>query len=103
MTSVEKKAEKICEELEINVLDAVTFELDFENSLDHFKDLKQGEHQKIIQFIEKEKTIFANYTNEVACIKHLYDTFSNQYNSVLSPVQVKAAVAAGYYLIILQK
>ena len=44
------KAEKICDELSINVLDAMSFELYFENSLDDFKDLKQGEHQKIIRF-----------------------------------------------------
>ena len=35
-----QKAEKICEELNINVFDAMSFELDFENSLEQFKDLK---------------------------------------------------------------
>jgi hypothetical protein len=45
-----KRAEKICEELEINVFDAMSFGLDFENSLDQFKDLRQGEHQKTLNF-----------------------------------------------------
>lgn len=98
-----KKAEKICEELSINVLDAMSFELDFENSLDEFKDLKQGEHQKIIRFIEKKKSIFSNFTNDVLCIKELYNLFLKEQNSTLNSLQLKASMAAGYFLILMQK
>lgn len=98
-----KKAEKICEELSINVFDAMSFELDFENSLDEFKDLKQGEHQKIKQFIESKKSIFSNFTNDVLCIKELYNLFIKEQNSTLNPLQLKASMAAGYFLILNQK
>lgn len=98
-----KKAEKICEELSINVLDAMSFELDFENSLDEFKDLKQGEHQKIIRFIESKKRIFSNFTNDVLCIKELYSLFIKEQNSTLNSLQLKASMAAGYFLILNQK
>ncbi len=98
-----KKGEKICEELSINVLDAMSFELDFENSLDKFKDLKQGEHQKIKQFIESKKNIFTNFTNDVLCIKELYCLFVKEKNSILNSSQLKASIAAGYFLILNQK
>lgn len=98
-----KKAEKICEELSINVLDAMSFELYFENSLDEFKDLKQGEHQKIIRFIEGKKSIFSNFTNDVLCIKELYKLFLLEQNSTLNTTQIKASMSAGYYLILMQK
>lgn len=98
-----KKAEKICEELSINVFDAMSFELDFENSLDEFKDLKQGEHQKIIRFIENKKSIFSNFTNDVLCIKELYSLFLIEQNSTLNSLQLKASMSAGYYLILMQK
>jgi hypothetical protein len=98
-----KKAVKICEELSINVLEAMSFELYFENSLDEFKDLMQGEHQKIIQYIENKKNIFSNFTNDVLCIKELYRLFLLEQNSTLNPTQLKASISAGYYLILMQK
>lgn len=98
-----RKADIICEELLINVFDATTFELDFVNSLDEFKDLKQGEHQKIIQFIEGKKYIFSNYTNDVLCIKELYSLFLKERSTTLNPLQLKAAISAGYFLILMQK
>lgn len=98
-----KKVDKIYEELGINVVDALNFEFDFENSLDLFKDLKQGEHQKIIKYIEGKKEKFTSFNNDVNCIKYLYYDFLKYNNSVLSSVQIKAAIAAGYYQILLQK
>jgi hypothetical protein len=98
-----KKSEKICEELSINVLDAMSFELYFENSLDEFKDLKQGEHQKIIRFIENKKSIFLNFTNDVQCIKKLYNLYLKEQNSTLNSTQLKASMAAGYFLILMKK
>jgi len=98
-----KKAEKICEELSINVFDAMSFELDFENSLDEFKDLRQGEHQKIIRFIEKKKSLFSNFTNDVACIKELHKLFLIEHNTTLNQLQLKASMSAGYFLILMQK
>lgn len=98
-----KKAETICQELSINVFDAMSFELNFENSLEEFKDLKQGEHQKIIRFIEIKKSIFSNFTNDVLCIKELYNLFLKEQNSTLNSIQLKASMAAGYFLILNQK
>lgn len=98
-----KKAEKICDELSINVLDAMSFELYFENSLDEFKDLKQGEHQKIIRFIENKKSIFSDFTNDVLCIKELHSLYLKEQNSTLNSIQLKASMAAGYFLILMQK
>lgn len=98
-----KRAEKICEELSINVFEAMSFELDFENSLDEFKDLKQGEHQKIIRYIESKKEIFKKFTNDVNCIKELYDSFLKEHNSTLNSLQLKASISAGYFLILMQK
>lgn len=98
-----KKAEKICEELSVNVFDAMSFELNFENSLDEFKDLRQGEHQKIIRFIENNKNIFSNFTNDVHCIKELHNLFLKEQNSTLNSLQLKASISAGYFLILNQK
>ncbi|MGU3376181.1 hypothetical protein [Chryseobacterium sp. M5A1_1a] len=98
-----KKAERICEELSINVFEAMSFELSFENSLDEFKDLTQGEHQKIIHFIENKKSIFQNFTNDVLCIKALYESFLIEQNSTLSPLQLKASISAGYFLTLMQQ
>lgn len=98
-----KKAERICEELSINVLDAMSFELYFENSLDEFKDLTQGEHQKILRYIENKKGIFLTFTNDALCIKELYRLFLLEQNSTLNPTQLKATVAAGYFLILMQR
>lgn len=98
-----KKAEKICEELSINILDQMSFGLEFENSLDQFKDLKQGEHQKIIRFIESKKSIFYNFTNEVLCIKELYNLFLEEQNTTFSSLQLKSSMSAGYFLILNQK
>ncbi len=98
-----KKAEKICEELSVNVYEAMSFELNFENSLDEFKDLTQGEHQKIIRFIENKKGTFHNFTNDVLCIKALYESFLTEQNSTLSPLQLKASISAGYFLTLMQQ
>lgn len=98
-----KKAERICEELNINVFEAMSFELDFENSLEEFKDLKQGEHQKIIRFIENKKSVIVEFTNDILCIKELYNLFLKEKNSTLNSNQLKASIAAGYFLILMQK
>ena len=98
-----QKAEKICEELNINVFDAMSFELDFENSLEQFKDLKEGEHQKIIRFIENKKSVIIKFTNDILCIKELYSLFLKEKNSTLNTNQLKASISAGYFLILMQK
>lgn len=97
-----RKASDICQDLKINVLDAMSFELTFENSLDEFKDLSQGEHQKIIRFIEGKKSIFTNYTDDVACIKDLFDCFLNDQNTTLNTLQLTAAMSAGYFLTLMK-
>jgi hypothetical protein len=98
-----KRAEKICEDLSVNVLDAPSFELHFGNSLDKFKDLTQGEHQKIIKYVNSQKTMFSLFTNDVKCISHIHSQFLKDKNSTLTSVQLIAGISAAYFLILNEK
>lgn len=94
-----QKAEKICEKLQIKLFDQQYFELNFENSLDKFKDLTQAEHRKILEFIETNKSLYDGYFNDVKCIKAFYEKFLKEKNTNLSDIQLIAAISAAYYLI----
>lgn len=94
-----QKAEKICEKLQINLFDHQYFELNFENSLDKFKDLTQAEHRKILEFVETDKSLIAQHFNDVKCIRAFYEKFLKEKNTSLSDIQLKAAISAAYYLI----
>jgi len=94
-----KKSEKICEKLEINLFDSRYFELNFENSLDRFKDLTQGEHRKVFDFVSDNSNLFTQFFKDEKCIKALYNKFLNDKSSTLLEIQLKAAISAAYYLI----
>lgn len=94
-----QKAEKICEKLKITLFDQLYFELNFENSLDKFKDLTQAEHRKILEFVEVNKNLLSKHVKDVKCIREFYDKFLKEKNTSLSDIQLKAAISAAYYLI----
>ncbi|SHF75649.1 hypothetical protein SAMN05443549_101241 [Flavobacterium fluvii] len=94
-----QKSEKICEKLQINLFDSSYFELNFENSLDKFKDLTQSEHRKILDFVTQNSDLLNKHFNDVKCIRALYEKFHKDISSTLSEIQLKAAIAAAFYLI----
>lgn len=89
----EKK--EICNRLNITITERNSFELDFDNCFDRFKDLKQVEHLKIINFV-KERNGLHTFTDEVDCIQALYKEFHKNKSSQLSELNIKAAIYAAY-------
>jgi hypothetical protein len=94
-----QKSAKICEKLQINLFDQQYFELNFENSLDKFKDLTQAEHRRILEFVETNSNIFNDYYNDIKCIRAFYSKFLKEKNTSFSDIQLIAAISAAYYLI----
>ncbi|AZV56768.1 hypothetical protein [Clostridium sp. AWRP] len=90
----EKK--EICNKLNIAISKRATFELNFDNSFDRFKDLQQVEHIKIFGFVKDNSDIMNNFTNDVDCIQELYKKFKNNISSQLSELNIKAAIYAAY-------
>ncbi|MBD3581552.1 hypothetical protein [Flavobacterium selenitireducens] len=93
------KGEKIREKLKVSIFESRNFELNFENSLDRFKDLTQGEHQKILEFVNTNSDILRIHFNDEDCIEDLYNNFLKQKNTTLTETQLKAAISAAYFLI----
>lgn len=89
----EKEASR---KLEISIFDKKRFELDFINSIDRFKDKKQTEHQKIISFVKDNRNALSNFTDDVDCIKYLYEKFQKDIFSTLPEINTKAAIFAAY-------
>lgn len=89
----EKK--EICNKLNIKITERNSFELDFDNCFDRFKDLKQVEHLKILNFVEERNKLHI-FTDEVDCIQALYKEFNKNKSSQLSELNIKAAVYAAY-------
>lgn len=90
----EKKA--IAKLLTIPIAEQTQFELEFDNSLDLFKDLTQAEHQKILNFVEANRTLLAQHTEEPDCINALHEKFNQAHRSQLTGLQVKSAIFAAY-------
>lgn len=92
-----EKKEELCQELNINLLEITMFELHYENSFDKFKDIKEGEHHKIYDFVSINKTeMFQSHTTDRACISSYHSKFNREKSSTLSELQLKAAIAAAY-------
>ena len=90
------KGDEIRQELNINILDATTFELHYHNSFDKFKDINESEHQKIFHFVEKNKQIFKNHSTDKGCMTDFINTFNKEKSSTLSSLQLKATIVAAY-------
>jgi len=80
----------------ITIADQSAFKLDFINSFDLFKDLKQFEHQKILSFVFSRKDILSKFHSDLECIEKLNTEFRLNHSSPLNEKQVKAAIFAGY-------
>lgn len=72
------------------------FEMNFENSFDLFKDLKQSEHQKILEYVYSKKNVLDECFTDAECVRKIYSDFLNEINSTLNNIQIKAAVFAAY-------
>lgn len=91
-----EKGDEIRKELNINVFDATTFELHYQNSFDRFKDINESEHQKIFDFVEKNKEIFKNHPSDKDCMSDFINTFNKEKSSTLLSLQLKATIVAAY-------
>ncbi|MED2038244.1 dsDNA nuclease domain-containing protein [Bacillus wiedmannii] len=85
-----------CRKLGIVISEKRKFESDFINSIDRFKDKQQVEHQKIFSFVNNNKNLLNDFTDELDCIQFLYEDFLSKANSQLSELSVKAAIFAAY-------
>lgn len=91
-----KEKDTICNKLNIPLSRQKKFKLDFENSFDRFKDLKQQEHIKILDFVKENREVFDTFTDEIECIKELYKRCEENLSSQLSELNLKAAIYAAY-------
>jgi len=91
-----KKVETICEDLDLYIPDQKSFESYFTNSFDLFKDLEQGEYQRIQNFVKENMNVVDKYRNHTDCVKALCEKFFMMYDSPLSNVEVKAAIYGAY-------
>jgi len=97
-----EKKDTISRKLKIPILSQSLFELHFDNSFDYFKDLSQAEHQKILRFVNQNRSLIENcYTNE-DCVEVLYFQFIATKNTQLSELELKASIFAAYIQMIQQ-
>jgi len=90
------RADEIANKMQISVADRSKFELEFKNSFDLFKDVKQTEHQRILTFVIDNKSVFNNHTSDIECIEDLYRQFMNKHNTQLMSSTIKATLFAAY-------
>ena len=91
-----KKKDELCEELNINLSEVKMFELHYENSFDKFKDINESEHNRIFDFVLKNKDIFKSHVTDRTCISSYYSIFNKEKSSTLSELQLKAVISAAY-------
>ncbi|MCF1715372.1 DUF4297 domain-containing protein [Flavihumibacter sp. RY-1] len=91
-----KKEDEICDTLHIALLDRQKFGLQFQNSIDLFKDYKQAEHKKILKYATDNKQQWLSHSNELACISDMFNSFKQKYSTTLSDLDLKAAICAAY-------
>lgn len=91
------KSEGLCEELDISVSNRDSFKLHYENSFDKFKDIKESEHRKILNFVINNKQILDNHTTDKACVSGFLQAFKKEKSSTLLDLQLKAIITAAYF------
>ncbi len=91
-----EKEKEICRVLQITLYERTQFELHYLNSFDKFKDLNESEHKKIFNFIDKNKLILQNHTEEGDCILEYYNEFNKTKTTTLRDLQLKAVISAGF-------
>lgn len=82
--------------LEIPISQRENFKVQFDNSIDFFKDLSQAEHQKIFKFVEENRDMLDQFYVESECIIGLYNKFKNKHNCNLDDLVIKATIFAAY-------
>jgi hypothetical protein len=90
------KGDKISMMLGISVFDESRFRLQFQNSLDLFKDLKQKSHRNVRKYVFDNKARWVSHTDDVTCLGDIYTKFSAERSSNLSDIDLKAAIYAAY-------
>lgn len=91
-----EKEKEICKALKITFLERTHFELHYLNSFDKFKDLSESEHKKVFDFIENNKSILGNHTEEGDCILEFYTEFNKTKTTTFRDLQLKAVLSAGF-------
>ena len=91
-----EKEKEICKALSISLFDRTQFKRHYLNSFDNFKDLKESEHKKIHEFIESNKSIFQNHTQEEDCILEFFEEFNRKKTTTFRDLQLKAVISAGF-------
>jgi len=91
-----EKEKEICKALSISLFDRTQSKLHYLNSFDNFKDLKESEHKKIYEFIESNKSIFQNHTQEEDCILEFFEEFNRKKTTTFRDLQLKAVISAGF-------
>ncbi len=82
--------------LKIPISQQENFEVQFDNSIDLFKDLSQIEHNKILKFVEKNKDMRDRFYDEAECIIELYNIYKKDYTCKLEDLVIKATIFAAY-------
>ncbi|MET3977442.1 hypothetical protein ABIB62_000008 [Mucilaginibacter sp. UYP25] len=86
----------LAKKLNITIADQMGFEKLIEDSFDFFKDLKQAEHRKILNFVKSNIALLHTTVDEVECINELYNKFLTGHNTPLSDKLLKSALVAAY-------
>ncbi len=94
-----KEKDNIPKIFQLPVSEHGIFEYDFNNSIDFFKDSTQSAHQKILQFVEKNKSIFDEHFTDKDCLECLYRKYVNSNSTLLMTRTLKAALFAAYVVV----
>lgn len=90
------KSDELCKALNISLLDRSSFELNYQNSFDLFKDLNSREHQKVFNFLKSNISILGKHTTDIDCISDFIKEFNKAKSTTLSNTQLKATISAAY-------
>ncbi|WP_108061455.1 hypothetical protein [Poseidonibacter lekithochrous] len=86
--------DKYAELLKIPIREHSSFELEFKNAFDYFKDLEQVEHQKIKNFV-KDIDLSECFTQESG-LKKVIEEFEYKHNTQFNNISIKAILLASY-------
>lgn len=89
-----EQKDKYAELLQIPIKEHSSFELEFKNAFDYFKDLEQVEHQKIKNFV-KNIDLSDCFTPESG-LKKVMEEFKDKHNTQFNDIAIKAILLASY-------
>lgn len=90
------EGKELARKLNITIADQLKFEKFIDDSFDFFKDLKQAEHRKVLNYTKANISLLHSSINEVECVNDLYIKFLQEHNSPLSDILLKSALVAAY-------